>query len=190
VSIVIFVAIVANIVLFAGLGIWGWRYRSSEQSPRIRLLSDMLVLVAVAFVLGAVTRLVSVAVRFGWLDGRVSDFVVSEWHLVQSLGATGLGIFGFFYVRRHARSLRTADRIASVVSERLLQGSTLTGFGFTSREVEVLRAIAEGHVSDADIAAILFNAPATAATHVRNILKKTGMRSRRELALMVASSNL
>jgi len=76
------------------------------------------------------------------------------------------------------------------VSDRLLDGSSLTEFGFTNREVEVLRAIADGHVSDSEIAAVLFIAPATAGTHVRNILKKSGVRGRRELALLVASSNL
>lgn len=186
----LFTVIAINILLFAGLGAWVWTSMHEDDSPRIRVLSTMLAVVAAAFVLGAATRLVSVGVRMGWLDGRVGDFIASEWHLIQSLAATGLGVAAFFLVRRYGKSLKTADRIASAVSDRLFEGTSLTEYGFTAREIEVLRAISDGHISDNEIAEILFIAPATAATHVKNILKKSGVRSRRELALLVASSNL
>lgn len=189
-SVFLFVVIAINIFLFAGLGIWVWTSMHEDDSPRIRVLSAMLAVVAAAFVLGAATRLVSVGVRMGWLDGRVGDFIVSEWHLIQSLAATALGTAGFFLIRRYGKSLKAADRIASAISDRLFQGSSLTEYGFTNREIEVLRAISQGHISDTELAEILFIAPATAATHVKNILKKAGVRSRRELALLVASSNL
>lgn len=186
----LFVVIAVNMLLFAGLGVWVWTSMHDDDSPRIRVLSGMLAVIAFAFVLGAATRLVAVAVRMGWLDGRVGDFIASEWHIWQSLASTALGVAGFILVRRYGKSLKTADRIAMAVSDRLFEGTSLTEFGFTNREIEVLQAISEGHLSDAEIAEILFIAPATAATHVKNILKKTGVRSRRELALLVSSSNL
>jgi len=189
-TVFLFAVIATNMLLFAGLGIWVWTSMHEDDSPRIRVLSTMLTVVAAAFVLGAATRLVSVGVRLGLLDGRVGDFITSEWHLIQSLAATGLGVAAFFLVRRYGKSLKTADRIASAVSDRLFEGTSLTEYGFTAREIEVLRAIADDHISDAEIAEILFIAPATAATHVKNILKKSGVRSRRELALLVSSSNL
>ena len=186
----LFMVIATIMLLFAGLGMWMWTSMHKDDSPRIRVLSAMLAVVSLAFVLGAATRLVSVGVRMGWLDGRVGDFIASEWHLIQSLASTALGVVGFLLVRRYGKSLKTADRIASAVSNKLFEGSSLTEFGFTNREVEVLQAISDGHISDNEIAEILFIAPATAATHVKNILKKTGVRSRRELALLVSSSNL
>lgn len=189
-GVILFIVIAINAMLFAGFGVWGWRQWRGEESPRIKVLAGAVVLVSAAFVVGAVTRLVGVGVLLGWLDGRIGDFLLSEWHMVQSLGATVFGLAGIMVVRQHARSLKVADRIAAAVSDRLLKGSSLADFGFTHREIDVLRAIAEGHVSDAEIAEILFIAPATAGTHVKNILKKSGVRSRRELALLVASSSL
>lgn len=187
---VLFTTIAINATLFAGLSLWAWHSWRLEESPRIRVLAGALAAVAAAFVIGAITRLVGVGVLLGWFDGRLGSFFLSEWHLVQSLGATAFGLIGILVIRRHASSLKSADRIASAVSDKLLNGSSLMDYGFTNREIEVLRAIAEEHISDAEIAEILFIAPATAGTHVKNILKKTGVRSRRELALLVASSNL
>ncbi len=189
-GVILFSIIAINASLFAGLGIWAWSRWRVEESPRIRVLSGALAAVAAAFVIGAITRLVVVGVHIGWFDGRLGSFILSEWHLVQSLGATVFGLIGILVIRRHARSLKSADRVASAVSDKLLSGSSLTEFGFTNREIEVLRTIAEGHISDAEIAEILFIAPATAGTHVKNILRKTGVRSRRELALLVNSSNI
>lgn len=189
-GVALFIVIAINAVLFAAFGVWAWLQWRAEESPRIRMLAGALAVVCAAFVVGAVTRLAAVSVQLGWLDGRVADFILSEWHLVQSLGATALGLVGISVARRHVGPLKSADRIAAAVSHRLLNGNSLTEFGFTKREVEVLRAIAEGHISDAEIAEILFIAPTTAGTHVKNILKKSGVRSRRELALLVASSNL
>ena len=41
-------------------------------------------------------------------------------------------------------------------------------------------------LADREIAEQLHISPSTAATHVRNILRKTGMRSRREILLAMA----
>ena len=185
---VIIVLITANLLLFAGLTAWAWRYASKETSSRLRLLARALAVVSLAFVLGAATRLAGVAVELGWLPGRVADFIVSDWHLFQSLAALALGVGGIAVVRRVGKPMRTADRIASAVSEHLLGGADLERFGLTQREMEVVKTIAAGHVSDVEIAEFLYIAPATAGTHVKNILRKTGMRSRRDVALLVLSN--
>ena len=52
------------------------------------------------------------------------------------------------------------------------------------RELEVLAVIAAGKISDQEIGDILFISPSTAATHVRNILKKAGLHDRRQLVLI------
>lgn len=187
-GLVLFVLITVNLLLFAGLTAWAWHYAAKETSPRLRTLSRALGVVSLAFVLGAATRLAGVAVELGWLPGRVADFILSDWHFFQSLAAFALGIGAIAVVRRVGRQMRTADRIASAVSEHVLGGADLERFGLTPREMQVVKTIAAGHVSDVEIAESLYIAPTTAGTHVKNILRKTGMKSRRDLALLVLSN--
>jgi DNA-binding CsgD family transcriptional regulator len=59
----------------------------------------------------------------------------------------------------------------------------------TVREREVVDVIGTGQLSDREIAETLFIAPATAATHVKNILRKTGLNSRRDLLLLALTKD-
>ena len=61
--------------------------------------------------------------------------------------------------------------------------------GLSPREHEVLGVMATGRMSDQEIAEALFISVATAATHVRNILRKTGLHDRRQLALTTLSDD-
>ena len=184
----LFIVIAANVGVFAGLAVWAARSALREPPGRIRVLTWAFAAVSLAFVLGAVTRAVAVAVRQGWLSGRVGDFLVGDWHLVQALMATGIGIAGVVLVRKYASQVRAADRIAAKVSDHLLAGGSIEQFGLTNRELEVLAVIASGSTSDSQIADQLFISPATAGTHVKNILRKTGTKSRRELVFLVDSN--
>ena len=56
----------------------------------------------------------------------------------------------------------------------------LRGLGVTSREMDVLRLVADG-LSNGDIAQRLYLSPRTVETHVSSLLARTGCRSRREL---------
>lgn len=68
------------------------------------------------------------------------------------------------------------DRLPSQVSERAAELSV--------REHEVLAVIRQGVLSDHDIGETLHISRATAATHVQNILRKTGLHDRRNLMLL------
>jgi DNA-binding NarL/FixJ family response regulator len=57
----------------------------------------------------------------------------------------------------------------------------LDGYGLTSREREVLDALAAGHTNQ-EIATTLFISVKTASVHVSNILRKLDVRSRHEAA--------
>ncbi len=184
---VLFAAISINVLLFTGLAVWAIRYAMQEELPRIKPLAWGLAAVAIAFVLGATTRLLLVAVRLGWLDGRVGDFLLSDWHFFQSVVATALGVGGVLLARRVGGQLRQADRIVSAISDRLPSEADLEALGLTAREREVLAVIAAGKLSDIEIGEALFISPATAGTHIKNILKKTGLSSRRDLVLFVAA---
>ncbi len=184
----LFAVIAVNIGIFLGLSIWAAGFAMREESARLRSLSWALAVVSAAFVLGAVTRGILVAVRNGWISGRVGDFLVGDWHLVQSLAATAIGVAGIMLLRRVSTGLKAADQIASTVSEHFLAGGSLEQFGLTGRELEVLDAIGRGFVTDHEIAETFFISPATAGTHVKNIMRKTGVKSRRELLFLVESA--
>lgn len=178
-----------NIVLFGGLAAWGTRQAVREKSPRIRPLIWALVAVAGAFVLSSLTRVVSILIARGVIPGALTDFLGSGWVLIQALGATGIGVYAMVVIRRSGTQLRRADRAVSLLTDRLFDGVSLEDFGFTEREYEVLEIIAGGTLSDQEISEVLFISPATAATHVRNILRKSGIRSRRELVLLFHSQS-
>jgi DNA-binding CsgD family transcriptional regulator len=181
--------VVANLVLFGGLAGWGVRYVRREGSPRIRTLAWALVAVSVAFVLFSLTRLAFFAIAQGWISGQLGEFLDSSWVLVQSLLTLSIGVLAVLVIQRAGRSLRESERVVALLSERLLGEASLEDFGFTSRELEVLQVMADGTLSDREISEILYISPATAATHVRNILKKSGVRSRRELVLLLHSGS-
>jgi DNA-binding CsgD family transcriptional regulator len=183
----IFAIITANLTLFLGLAVWAWRYRNRETYPRLRLMAAGLAVVSLAFVIGAATRLAGVGMQLGWFPGRLAEFALSEWHLLQSVSALALGIGGIIVIRKLAIPLKSAERLATLVSKQLLTGADLTELGLTARELQVVEMIAAGRVSDAEIAEALYIAPGTAGTHVKNALKKTGLRHRRELGLLFAS---
>ncbi len=184
----VFVIIVINFVLFSGLAAWAVRTALRDDSPRLRTLSWALAAVAVAFVIGSATRLVAVAVTQGWLSGKVGDFLTSEWQLLQSAAALALGLGGLAVVRRVVEPIRTADRIITVLSERLPTGAPISELGLTARELEVLEVIASGTLSDREIAEELYISPSTAGTHVTNIMRKAGCSSRRDLVLLSAGA--
>ena len=63
------------------------------------------------------------------------------------------------------------------------RGAATNGFGLTSRELEVLRLVADGR-SNGQIAEELFISRKTASVHVSNILAKLGVTSRVEAAAL------
>jgi DNA-binding CsgD family transcriptional regulator len=79
------------------------------------------------------------------------------------------------------RSGRALSAMLGAVESESLDPERL---GLSSREQEVLAMIAAGKLSDQEIAEALFISPATAATHVRNILRKAGLHDRRQLVLL------
>ena len=186
-DLILVIVVGANLLLFVGLAAWAWQYSNRETYPHLGLLARALCVVAIAFTLGAATRFAGIGIELGWIPGRVSEFIVSDWHLVQSVSAMALGIGGIMLIRRLAAPLKGAERVAAAVSKQLMSGGDLRELGLTPREMQVVEVIASGQVSDAEIGEALYIAPATAGTHVKNALKKTGLRHRRELGLLFAS---
>jgi DNA-binding CsgD family transcriptional regulator/tetratricopeptide (TPR) repeat protein len=81
-----------------------------------------------------------------------------------------------------------ADRV-SAARERLLASALALPEGLTPREVEVLRLMAIGR-GNADISTVLAISRSTVATHVHNILTKTGCANRTEAAAFAVRTGL
>ena len=183
----LFVVVLGNALIFGGLGAVAVRTALRDVSPRIRVLSWGFAAVCMAFVLAALTRLALLAVSKGWLDGSVGDFLESGWVMIQALAVMALGIGAVFVLRKVGGPIRRAEQIVTVLSDRFPESTPISELGLTARELEVLEVIVSGTLSDRDIADALYISPATAGTHVKNILRKAGVKSRRDLVLLAAA---
>ena len=115
----------------------------------------------------------------GWGDmllGPLAAVRVTTLVLVTASAVT-LGV-------RHWTILGRAQSIVDVLTDRLPSRASARQAELSVREHEVLDLIRRGVLSDDDIGETLHISPATAATHVQNILRKTELHSRRDLMLL------
>jgi non-specific serine/threonine protein kinase len=79
------------------------------------------------------------------------------------------------------------DRLAAQCRELLAAGASnpWAGMGVTPREADVLRLVIEGRPNK-EVAARLQLSARTVEKHVESLLRKTGARSRTELAVVAA----
>lgn len=184
---VLFAVSTINLALFAALAWTAVKRARSDASPRLRSLGWVAAAAAGAFVLGAGQRMALQATRAGWLSTRVTDFLLSDWQLAQSLTAMALGVLALAALAKVWGPLGRADRMVSVLTDRIPPDQVPLD-DLTDREREVMEAIGSGLLSDRELAEALFIAPSTARTHVKHILHKTGLSNRRELMLVAAHS--
>ena len=104
---------------------------------------------------------------------------------VQEAAAAGAGALGASLISDRAEAL--AVRLGLTRTEPPDDGGPLASL--TSRELEVLRLVAEGR-SNGQIAAQLFISPKTASVHVSNILAKLGVTGRGEAAAVAHRARL
>jgi len=95
-----------------------------------------------------------------------------------------VGVCGIMLALRHWRRLERAQLIVDVLTDRVPSNAGARQAKLSSREQEVLDLIRNGIVSDGEIARTLQISPATAATHVQNILRKTDLHNRHDLMLL------
>lgn len=180
--------IVLNTVLFAALGFRMVFLALRAESPYLRALAWVVVGACGAFVLGSAQKLTLQAVTAGWINEEAVARVATQWQMVQSLAALGVGLAGFWILSRAWTSIGLSEHVASTLAGRL-PDVDLDDCGLTDREMDVVRAIGRGHLSDREIADELFIAPSTAATHVKRVLRKTGLNSRRELIFLAGTES-
>ena len=111
---------------------------------------------------------------------------VQDWGMISgSASVLVLLVAVRWYLTPLLNSLQRSERALAVMLGAFEPGSLdPQNLDLSTREQEVLAVIAAGKVSDQEIADTLFISAATAATHVRNILKKAGLHDRRQLVLI------
>jgi DNA-binding CsgD family transcriptional regulator len=118
-----------------------------------------------------------------WQSAPPGGFFLAGQVLSVFVAAAGIGVV-LWLVKRVLRSIGTSERLAQVMVRSPLHDERVSELALTARELEVMKAMAEGSISDQQIGDLLGIAPNTAATHVRNILRKAGVHDRRDLLLL------
>ena len=184
-GIALFFLILTGEVLIAAL--WAstvWHARASRPQG-LRTLGWIIGLVYAAFLFGATYGLLLQAVRVGWLPDGLATFLLTVWPFVQVLGLMMLGVLIFVGARRVREEVDRAVLVVEILTGRIPADVSIDELKMTSREQEVMEAIVAGQLSDREIADALYISPATAGTHVRNILRKAGLHRRNDLLLLV-----
>ena len=186
---VIIAVIVVNAALYGILGIRAFLHARQALSPRMRALHWVVVAACAALVLGGVQRLALQALLAGWLTWDLR-WVLGEWQLIQSITVLALGLIAWRVLARAEPELRRAEhaeRMVTVLTERLPVDRSVSELGLTPRELEVLELIGQGYLSDQALADQLFVSAATVRTHVKNLRRKAGVTNRSQLMFLVTS---
>lgn len=176
--------IAVNTVLFSVLAYRLFRFAKRGTSRTTRRLALALGTLASLVIVGNTQRLGFQLILVGWLPRSFEPFLLGGWQLLLSVTTAAAGIVGLVLVRPLMRSIAKNEHMVEVLTDRLPPDVDISQLGLTARELEVLEVIAQGNLSDDRIAQGLYVSPATAGTHVRNILKKAGLHNRKDLLLL------
>ena len=177
---------VVALVLFSMALARSLRIRPKMVSTEARGLITFVALTAAVFVAASVEEVVvaTTLIRterwqdsYGWLELALVLLLVP----LAGYGLRAMHEFSHGLDRR-----LTALDILSNRSDFELPALDLQAL--TARERELVHLLVDGTTSDEDLARKLSISPSTAATHVRNILRKTGMNSRQQLTIAGAAA--
>lgn len=169
-----------NAALFLVLTAWSLLLWRREPSQRTRLLWLTVALVSGALVFGAIQRLLLQAALLDWINVSATESVLMNWQFVQSLFVGVLAVTAFVSVRRVAASMVVSERVAGSILDRVSHVDTST-LQLSKREEEVLAMIGKGRITDVELSESLHISASTVQTHVKNLLRKTGLKSRQDL---------
>lgn len=181
---------VLNCALFGVLGVQSLRLGRRIASQRARTQAYLLALVCAAFVVATTLRIGLQLVDVGVLDETRRELLLTWVQLITGLGALVVIVPALWMLRRLTAMFAKTDRFVTVLTDKVMLHASVSEAGLTAREVEVLEHVADGTLSDAELAEALYISPSTAATHVRNIMKKTGVKRRHELMLLAGDDGV
>jgi DNA-binding CsgD family transcriptional regulator len=185
-AIALFFLILSGEVLIAALWALTVLQTRASRSAGLRALGRVMSLVYAAFLFGETYGLLLQGVQTGWFRGGLATFLLTVWSYVEVLGFMTLGVLIFVSARRVRKEVGVAGLVVEILTSRIPADVSIDKLNLTAREREVLDVIAAGQLSDREIADALYISPATAATHVRNILRKAGLHRRNDLLLLVS----
>ncbi len=164
----------------------GWLARTAWRGPRGAFRVASAGAAAACTLLGAASfqHFLHLAVQdevasVGWSDGLLGPFAAAR-ATIAALAAA----LAFLLGRPYWTNLGHAQSMVEVLTDRLPSGARPGLADLSTREQEVLDLIRKGVLSDCDIAETLHISPATAGTHVQNILRKAEVHNRRDLMLL------
>lgn len=167
---------------FIGLGIWAFRLQGPIKEPRFKAL-----LKAVGYAAFTVSSLGIFFGLMGIAHINIDTTPSADRAMIYGFAVMAATVWLAWYasnvVRDIGEPLRRAERLMGAMSTQI-PTTPIGELGLTARELEVVSVIASGSVTDAQIADQLFISKATAATHVRNVLKKANLSNRRDLMLI------
>ena len=174
------VAAVALAALATGLVI------AALHAPRgpFRVLSLGGATVCLLLVFSSLHHLLLAAARAGLLPSHWVDWLLGPIAALQATLAVLVGVSAGVVARQYWHRVGRAHTMVGLLTDRLPSDATARQAGLTPREQEVLDLIRRGLISDREVAEALQISPATAATHVQRILRKTGLHNRRDLMLL------
>ena len=140
--------------------------------------------VCLLLVIASLHRLLLVAAHAGLLTSHWVDWLLGPLAAIQATLAVLVGASAAVLVHHYWPRLGRAHTMVEVLTDRLPSDAHARQARLTSREQEVLDLIRKGVITDREIARALHISPATAATHVQNILHKTRLHNRRDLMLL------
>lgn len=140
--------------------------------------------VCLVLVFSSLHHLLGAAARAGLLASHWADWLLAPIAAVEATLAVVVGVSAVLVARQYWHRVGRAHAMVELLTDRLPPGASAKQAGLTSREHEVLDLIRGGLISDREIADALQLSPATAATHVQHILRKTGLHNRRDLMLL------
>lgn len=185
-GIALFFLILTGEVLIAALWALTVSHARASRLEGLRTFGGIMSLVYAAFLFGATYGLLLQGVEVGWLPDGLATFLLTIWPFVQVLGLMALGVLIFVGARRVRKEVDQAALVIEILTGRIPADVSIEELDLTSREQEVMDAIAAGQLSDREIADALYISPATAGTHVRNILRKAGLHRRNDLLLLLS----
>lgn len=179
--------IVTNLVL-AVIAVKTLRLGTAIRTRFARLQALIVVLLCVAGLVASIEDIGFHLIRLGWLPESIGGRFLDVVQGLLVMG--GLVLLGPILVilRRLTKEFARTEGVAEILVDRLPAGLSLETAGLTKRELEVVSVVGKGRVSDREIADELTISPATAATHLRNIMRKTGIKRRGDLALLLLDS--
>ena len=179
-----------NTMAFLLLFMVSVRFGRREKYVWVRRLWVILALACAALVVGSVQRLILQAVSVGLLADSAGEVVTGDVQLIQSLVVLVLVVGAYITLKRLTDEMDASERLTVSLLDRVRHVDP-GKLHLTDRESEVLALIGEGVSTDAALTEELHISASTVQSHVKSLLKKTGLNSRRDLvavAILVGSA--